>query len=57
VGHPASPFIGQGEGTSYMRERERGGKGLLGSHRPSPPYSGPTSPMDDDGDGSTSWHR
>jgi hypothetical protein len=22
VGRPASPFIGQGEGTSYMRERE-----------------------------------
>jgi hypothetical protein len=33
MGRPVSPFIGQGEGKSYMRERERGGKGLLGSHR------------------------
>jgi hypothetical protein len=57
MGCLASHFIGQGEGTGYMRERGGGGKGFLGSHRPSPRCAGPAGLVDDDGDGSTLWHR
>jgi hypothetical protein len=40
----------------HEKERERGGKGLLGSHRPSPPCVGSACLVDDDDrDGSTSW--
>jgi hypothetical protein len=35
-----------------LQVRERGGKGLPGSHRHSPPCVGPIGPIDDDGDGS-----
>jgi hypothetical protein len=58
MGHPASPFICEGEGTGYTIERQRekrGGRGPLGSRRPSSPLCGSRRSVDDDGDGSTSW--
>ena len=58
VGRSASPFIVEGEGAGYTREREREKseeeEGLRGRGALHLLYMGPTDPVDDDGDGSTS---
>jgi hypothetical protein len=54
MGRPTSPFIGQGEGIGYMRERMRR-KRAFGVASSFAPCMGPADPIDDDGDGSMSW--
>jgi len=50
MGRPAFPFIGQGKGTCYIRERE---KGTLDYGILYPLYVGTISPVGDDADGTT----
>ena len=58
---PASPFIDEGKGTGCTREREREREkseeeeDLQGCGALHLLYAGPVGPIDDDGDGSTSW--
>jgi hypothetical protein len=54
---PVPPWSGEME-PAPLGSNEAGPleeKGLLGLHHPLPSCVGPTGPVDDDGDGSTSW--
>ena len=55
IGHPASPFIDEGDGTGYPRERKKNEEeeGLWGRGTLHLLYTGLAGPIDDDGDGST----